>query len=89
MPLYKVRIFGKVQGVAYRYSTRLRAEELGIGGMVRNEPEGTVYAEIEGDTSQLQAMLEWFRRGPPAAMVQKIEVEEGTEQAYKSFTIIR
>lgn len=89
MPLRKLTIYGKVQGVAYRYSTKQQADRLGVKGIVRNQADGTVYAEIEGTATQLEAMLAWCRQGPPLAEVNRIEVVNGPERQYQTFTIIR
>ena len=42
-------IRGKVQGVFFRDATRDFARFRGINGIVRNEPDGSVYLEAEGD----------------------------------------
>lgn len=89
MPLYQLKITGKVQGVAYRYNTRLQAEKLGLRGIVKNQPDGSVYAEIEGEESLLQSMIDWCRQGPPAAGVQGVEVNAAPEKNYRDFKIIR
>ncbi|PHN01175.1 acylphosphatase [Flavilitoribacter nigricans] len=89
MPLYQLKISGQVQGVSYRYSTKKRALELGITGMVKNQPDGTVYAEIEGEEEALQTMIDWCRQGPAYAEVQSVEVESAPERNYNSFEIIR
>lgn len=89
MPLYKLEISGRVQGVSYRYSTRQRALELGLNGIVKNRVDGTVYAEIEGEEDALQAMIDWCRQGPPYAKVERVEVQAAAEKNYTSFEIIR
>jgi acylphosphatase len=45
---YRLRIYGKVQGVFFRKYAQMTAQSLGLGGFVRNEPDGSVYAEVEG-----------------------------------------
>lgn len=89
MPLYQLTIRGVVQGVAYRYNTRLQAEALGVTGIVKNEADGSVYAEIEGTEAQLQAMIAWCRQGPPAARVDGVEVVASVEKQYQDFRIVR
>ena len=89
MPLYHLKIRGIVQGVAYRYNTRLQAEKLGVKGIVKNEADGSVYAEIEGAEDALQAMISWCREGPPAARVEEVQIRPGDEQDYQGFSIIR
>lgn len=89
MALYKLRISGRVQGVSYRYSTKKRALELGLRGMVKNLPDGTVYAEIEGEEAALEKMIDWCLQGPELARVEEVKVEPAAEKNYNSFEIIR
>jgi acylphosphatase len=71
-------VTGEVQGVGFRYSMALRAEQLGVTGWVRNRRDGSVEAMIEGPPEQLAALIEWARRGPPSAAVAHVAVELGT-----------
>ena len=70
-----VRIHGHVQGVFFRAKTRSRATSLGLGGFVRNLPDGSVEAAFEGDAARVDSMLEWCRRGPSGARVERVDVE--------------
>ncbi len=70
-------ISGRVQGVWYRASTRVRARELGLTGWVRNLRDGRVEALAEGPRSDLEALLEWCHRGPELARVTGIEAAWG------------
>ena len=72
-------ISGRVQGVGYRYSTKLKAEKLGVKGWVRNLPDGRVEAWFEGSEEQLQAIAQWCTSGSPMAMV--TGVKQQTEKA--------
>ena len=67
---------GRVQGVWYRESMRREAESLGITGWVRNRGDGSVEAVVQGSAAAVEALLRWARRGPEAAEVAAIEVEE-------------
>ncbi|EXJ22755.1 putative Acylphosphate phosphohydrolase [Alkalibacterium sp. AK22] len=68
-------VSGRVQGVGFRFSTKQAADELGIKGIVRNEPDGTVYTEAVGSEDQLSAFVEALRKGPsPASQVDKVVV---------------
>ncbi|PWC03614.1 acylphosphatase [Agromyces badenianii] len=71
-----VVVRGMVQGVGFRYSARLEAARLGIGGWVRNSADGTVEAEIEGDEASVEAMLAWLASGPPESIVEGMDVAE-------------
>ncbi len=70
-----VTIHGKVQGVGYRHATVRRAHMLGVTGWVQNLPDGTVEALVQGTPDQVDQMLEWMRRGPPAAVVNELDTE--------------
>ena len=80
-------IRGKVQGVFFRDSTRDFAQSHGIKGIVRNEPDGSVYLEAEGNDEQLEALREWLGQGPSAADVDEIDLREGQVRNYEDFSV--
>lgn len=71
----RIRIYGRVQGVGFRYETRDEARRLGLTGFARNEPDGSVYIEAEGKERKLNAFLELCKRGPTSALIEKIEYD--------------
>ena len=71
-----VTVKGTVQGVAYRWSTQEQARALGVSGWVRNLNSGDVEVLAEGPVDAVDALVTWCRRGPPAAQVEKMDVEE-------------
>ncbi len=83
-----IRIHGTVQGVSFRYYSQEKAGELGLGGFVRNERDRTLCIEVEGEGEKLDEFLEWCRRGPDTAKVEKVEVDEGEVRNYRDFTIM-
>lgn len=72
-----VIVKGLVQGVNFRYYTRMNAERLGVTGWVRNLPDGNVQGCFEGEERDVNALMEWCRQGPAAARVDGMEVEKG------------
>ena len=83
-----LRIYGLVQGVFFRSSMRDIALDLGVTGWVRNLPDGSVEAVIEGDPKKVEELIKWARRGPPAAIVEKVEVRYSEcIKEYKTFKI--
>lgn len=68
---YRVR--GHVQGVGFRWWTRATAVELGLGGHVRNLPDGSVEIHAAGDEKDLDTLEESLWRGPSAARVDDVE----------------
>ena len=81
------RVTGNVQGVFFRDSTKAYAEDQGLQGIVRNEPDGSVYIEAEGDVAQLRNLAEWLEHGSSAAHVDSVWKDEGTVQNYEGFTV--
>ena len=79
-------IRGVVQGVGFRYAMTAQARLLGVAGWVRNRRDGSVEAMIAGDAAQIEAMLDWSRRGPAGAVVDDVMVETATG-AYAGFEL--
>jgi acylphosphatase len=79
MKTQHLHIEGRVQGVWFRESMRLEAERLGVTGWVRNLPDGSVEAVVQGSVEAVDALLVWSRTGPPMARVERIvlSVAEG------------
>jgi acylphosphatase len=67
------RVCGRVQGVYFRHSTRIEAERLGLHGIARNRPDGSVEVFTRGDQSAVQALRQWLNVGPPQARVDSVE----------------
>ena len=70
----RVVVRGRVQGVWFRESARRRAESLGVAGWVRNNPDGSVEAELEGSAEDVEVLVSWFGHGPPQARVDAVDV---------------
>lgn len=71
-----VVVRGQVQGVFFRDSTRREAGRLGVTGWVRNCPDGTVQAHLEGPPEAVAQLVRWCREGPRHADVRDVEVSE-------------
>lgn len=69
-----VFVSGRVQGVFFRAFTKRRAQQLGITGWVSNLPDGRVEMVFEGDEEDIRKMIEWIKKGPPAAKVEGVEI---------------
>jgi acylphosphatase len=84
-----IRITGKVQGVGFRETTKYVADQSGIKGFIRNEADGSVYAEAEGAQWELDSFVEWCNDGPDRAKVEDCQVEEGELKDFKDFVILK
>ena len=83
----RVRIRGLVHGVSFRSSMAQMAAGLGVRGWVRNLPDGSVEAFLEGDEKNVKRILDWARSGPPRARVDKLDVEATTPRNHRDFRI--
>lgn len=71
----RLKISGRVQGVFFRAETTRAMRPLNVRGWVRNLPDGTVEALMEGEQAALDQAIQWCRNGPPRARVDQVQVE--------------
>jgi acylphosphatase len=82
-----VIVAGSVQGVGYRYTARMIAHEVGVTGWVRNRRDGTVEAEVEGTSEQVDEMLAWMAEGPPGSRVDTARLTDAEPSGGRSFEV--
>lgn len=70
-------IEGRVQGVCFRAETRKTARLHSVKGWVKNRPDGSVEAVFEGAAPDVEAVLNWCRRGPSLSRVDHVDVDYG------------
>ena len=83
----EVQVTGRVQGVSFRWYAVREAVRLGVTGWVRNEPDGSVTAHLEGPGDAVEEMIAWCHRGPPAAGVDRVELQEVEATGVASFEV--
>ncbi len=85
-----VKVFGRVQGVFFRQSTKRMAEKWGLFGWVKNCDDGTVEVLLQGDPESIQRMLDWVQQGPIHAKVENVNVifEKSCTNSLEAFTIL-
>ena len=72
----KAWVYGRVQGVGFRYSTQAQAQQLGLTGYARNLDDGSVEVLACGDNAQLEHLLAWLKAGGPrSARVDRVLTE--------------
>jgi acylphosphatase len=84
----RVKVSGRVQGVWYRESCRQVADEAGVSGWVRNNPDGTVEAALEGPPTAVDQVEKWMHQGPPRALVTQVEVRSEPSTNEHGFTVM-
>lgn len=84
-----IKVLGQVQGVSFRYHAKQKADELGLTGYVRNNSDGSVGIEAEGEADKLEQFIAWCRQGPRFGKVADVEYDV-TDQVrnFTSFNIL-
>ena len=85
----RLKIYGTVQGVFFRQSTRQKAMELNISGWVRNTEDGCVEVEAEGEENTLKDFTAWCYHGPVHAKVRDVEEKIIERKNFLGFEIRR
>ena len=80
-----VRVHGRVQGVFFRASCVDQARQAGVHGWVRNEPDGTVRAHLEGETAAVERLVRWCHEGPAHAEVSSVESQGAAVAGFEGF----
>lgn len=83
----RIKVRGLVHGVSFRASMARIATDLGVRGWVRNLPDGSVEAFLEGDERNVRRVVEWARTGPPRARVERVDVEGVSPRNHRDFRI--
>jgi len=80
-------VTGRVQGVNFRAAAAQQATRLGVGGWVRNEPDGSVALHAEGDADAVEAFVRWLYEGPRFARVHHVDARPAQDGAAVEFRI--
>jgi acylphosphatase len=89
MKTYKITVFGRVQGVFFRASTKAVADQLGVKGWIKNLKDGSVSLEAEGEDSIMPDFIDWCKYGPDDARVDDILMEEISSKNFLNFDILK
>ncbi|HLD71548.1 MAG TPA: acylphosphatase [Candidatus Peribacteraceae bacterium] len=85
----RILVTGRVQGVLFRATAKKTADALGITGWVRNTDDGNVEIHAEGSPESMEQFQLWCHKGPPAAQVENVTLEDAPEEQFTSFEIRR
>lgn len=83
----RVIVSGRVQGVFFRDSTRQVALRAGVRGWVRNVPDGTVEAHLEGTPPAVDEVVTYMRTGPQHAVVSNVDVSAADYEEPTGFVV--
>lgn len=87
MKAVRIQVYGRVQGVFYRASTKTTADNLGLNGWVKNETDGSVLIHAEGFEAKLKQLEDWCREGPQFSKVISLETAEVEIAGFRSFEV--
>ncbi|HZO78042.1 MAG TPA: acylphosphatase [Solirubrobacteraceae bacterium] len=83
----RVKVYGRVQGVFFRDSTRERANAHGVSGWARNMRDGSVEAVLEGEPDAVERVVRFLHTGPSHADVDRIDVDDEEPEGLTGFSI--
>ena len=84
-----VEVSGRVQGVFFRAWTAQQAEKLKVNGWVRNCPDGSVEAHLEGEEPAVNWLIDLIGDGPPSARVANVRVRDAEVEGATKFEVRR
>lgn len=83
----QLKIQGKVQGVSFRVETMKMAGLLKVNGYIKNVPDGSVFAEFEGEEENVYRLIDYCHHGPEKATVEHVSITMSDIVGYNSFEI--
>ncbi|ANK59318.1 acylphosphatase [Loigolactobacillus backii] len=88
MRTVQLTVFGRVQGVGFRFSTKRLADKIGVSGIVRNLIDGSVYIEASGSNKQIEKFISSIKASPsPYGKVTRVDLEEIKPSNYHGFQV--
>jgi len=81
------QVRGRVQGVAFRYRAKCKADEIAITGWIKNMHDGSVQGTATGEASNINLFKEWLEHGPKTANVSELNIEDVEKQVFDEFII--
>jgi acylphosphatase len=85
----RVYIFGIVQGVFFRTFIEEQAKKLGLKGYVRNKEDGSVESWFEGNSGDVDKMIEICKKGPKHSVIKRLDIVDESVQGLKDFKVLR
>lgn len=71
----EIKVFGRVQGVGYRYFCFNMARKFGLNGYAKNIIDGSVESIVEGKEKDIKEYIMCLKKGPHRAFVEDAQVE--------------
>lgn len=85
----RIYIFGVVQGVFFRNYIKDSAKKNNVQGYVRNKEDGSVEAWVEGNTNEVNKMIEDCKQGPKHSVIKRLDIVDENFNGFKDFKILK
>ena len=84
----RITVYGRVQGVGFRYFVQRVGNYLGVVGNVQNCPDSTVEIVVQGSEKKIAEFIKQVEKGPSLSRVDRLDVVEvPVHETYSSFLI--
>jgi len=84
----RLYITGTVQGIFFRAFVKENAERYNVKGFVRNLEDGRIEIFLEGDTNNVNKMIELCEKGPRHSQIKKVDMKPERFQDFKTFKVL-
>ncbi|MBL7058847.1 acylphosphatase [Candidatus Pacearchaeota archaeon] len=84
----RLYILGTVQGVFFRMFIKENAEKYNVKGFTRNLENGKIEVFLEGDTNDVNKMIDLCKKGPKHSQIKNVEMKSEPFQNFKTFKIL-
>ena len=84
----RLYIDGTVQGVFFRMFVKENAERYNVKGFVRNLEDGRIEVFLEGDSDDVNKMIELCKKGPKHSQIRKVEIKPERFQDFRVFKVL-
>ncbi len=84
----RLYITGTVQGVFFRAFIKENAERYNVKGFVRNLEDGRLEVFLEGNSDEVNKMIDLCKHGPKHSQIRKVEEKPEKFQDFKAFKVL-
>lgn len=84
---FQIKVFGRVQGVGFRYAASKQARSLGLKGWVKNREDGSVLSVISGEREACMKFIAWCRKGSGYSWVERLEINDMEPEELGPFSV--
>ena len=86
---FEIRVYGRVQGVGFRFAAVKQARSLNLKGWVENLQDGSVLTAVQGDETACGKFIHWCRNGTGYSWVERMSISEKEPVSFKAFEVRR